>query len=81
MIRVLLFGRLCDIAGWRETEIAPAPERLSDLKRRLAETWPDLALALGGPGVKVAIDRAVVHGDLPLSPGAEVAFMPPMSGG
>jgi molybdopterin synthase sulfur carrier subunit len=81
MIRVLLFGRLCDIAGWRETEITPSPERLSDLRRRLAESWPDLALALGGAGVKVAIDRAVVHGDLPLPAGAEVAFMPPMSGG
>jgi sulfur-carrier protein len=81
MIRVLLFGRLCDIAGWRETEIAPAPARLSDLRRRLAETWPDLAHALGGPGVQVAIDRAIIHGDLPLSPGVEVAFMPPMSGG
>jgi molybdopterin synthase sulfur carrier subunit len=81
MIRVLLFGRLRDVAGWRETEIAPAPACLSDLKRRLAETWPELAAALAGPGVQAAIDRAIVQGDVPLAPGAEVAFMPPMSGG
>lgn len=81
MIRVLLFGRLCDVAGWRETEIAPVPARLSDLKHRLGETWPELAAALAGPGVQAAIDRAVVKGDAPLAPGAEVAFMPPMSGG
>jgi molybdopterin synthase sulfur carrier subunit len=81
MIRVLLFGRLRDVAGWRETEIAPDPPRLSDLRRRLSETWPELAAALAGPGVQAAIDRSIVVGDVALRPGAEVAFMPPMSGG
>ena len=81
MIRVLLFGRLRDVAGWREREITPAPARLSDLKRRLAETWPELAAALARPGVQAAIDRAIVHDDAQIISGSEVAFMPPMSGG
>lgn len=81
MIRVLLFGRLRDIAGWRETVIEPAPARLSALKSQLARRWPQLAEALAGPGVQAAVDRALVRGDAPLTPGAEVAFMPPMSGG
>jgi molybdopterin synthase sulfur carrier subunit len=81
MMRVLLLGRLRDLAGWRETELTPPPETLSGLRRRLGEAWPELAAALAGPGVQVAVDRALVRGDAALSPEAEVAFMPPMSGG
>ena len=81
MTRVLLFGRLRDLAGWRETELTPASASLADLKRRLAEGWPELGAALAGPGVQIAVDRVIRRGDVVLSAGAEVAFMPPMSGG
>ena len=81
MIRVLLFGRLRDVAGWRETAIEPAPATLAGLKALIAGRWPELAEALAGPGVQAAIDRGLVRGDAPLRQGAEVAFMPPMSGG
>ena len=81
MIRVLLFGRLRDVAGWRETVIEPAPAKLSALKRQIAQRWPELADALAGPGVQAAVNRALVRGDAALSAGSEVAFMPPMSGG
>ncbi|HEY2177333.1 MAG TPA: MoaD/ThiS family protein [Caulobacteraceae bacterium] len=81
MIRVLLFGRLGDLAGWRETVIEPVPPSLSALKGELARRWPSLTDALAGPGVQAAIDKAVVRGDPLLMTGAEVAFMPPMSGG
>jgi molybdopterin synthase sulfur carrier subunit len=81
MIRVLLFGRLRDVAGWRETDIEPAPGSLVALKRQIALGWPDLAEALAGPGVQAVVDRALVRGDVALAAGAEVAFMPPMSGG
>ena len=33
------------------------------------------------PGVQVALDQAIVRGDAALPPSAEVAFLPPMSGG
>ncbi len=81
MIKVLLFGRLRDVAGWRETAVEPAPPTLAGLKRVIAERWPDLAEALAGPGVQAAVNRGLVRGDTRLGPGAEVAFMPPMSGG
>ena len=79
MARVLLFGRFRDIAGWREREVAA--ESLSDLRVRLAAGDADLGAALDGKGVQVAVDQAIVKGDLALAPGAEVAFLPPMSGG
>lgn len=81
MLRVLLFGRLRDVAGWRERAFDPAPDRLSVLKALIRAEDPALADAIDGPGVQVAVDRAVARGDAPLRSGAEVAFLPPMSGG
>lgn len=79
MARVLLFGRLSDLAGWRERQV-DSPF-LSMLRAKLAEEDAALGEALAGPGVQVALDQVIVRGDAPLNPGAEVAFLPPMSGG
>lgn len=79
MARVLLFGPLRDVAGWREREVEAAS--LSALRARLGAEDPGLGEALAGRGVQAAVDRAVVRGDPALAPGAEVAFLPPMSGG
>lgn len=79
MARVLLFGRLSDVAGWRERQIESP--FLSSLKAALAEEDAGLGEALGGPGVQVALDQVIVRGDAPLNAGTEVAFLPPMSGG
>jgi sulfur-carrier protein len=81
MIRVLLFGRLRDVAGWRERAINPAPASLSALKTVLAVEDLALGEALAGTGVQVAVDKMLVRGDTALAAGAEVAFLSPMSGG
>lgn len=79
MARVLLFGALGDIAGWREREVeAPA---ISALRVRLSDDDPALGEALGRPGVQVALDKALIRGDAPLAKASEVAFLSPMSGG
>lgn len=79
MARVLLFGPLRDLAGWREREVAAAT--LAELRAALGAEDAALAEALARPGVQVALDQAIVRGDAALSPAAEVAFLPPMSGG
>jgi molybdopterin synthase sulfur carrier subunit len=79
MARVLLFGPLRDLAGWREREVAA--ESLAELRRALGALDPALADALAAPGVQVALDQAIIRGDAMLAAGAEVAFLPPMSGG
>ena len=81
MARVLLFGRLADIAGWRELTIDPAPDTLFGLKALLARNDPQLGEALEAKGVRAAVDKVLVRGDLALAAGVEVAFLPPMSGG
>lgn len=81
MNRVLLFGRLGDLAGWRERAFDPAPATLFALKSLIADQDAGLAAALDGPGVRAAVDRTLVSGDAALADGAEIAFLPPMSGG
>lgn len=78
---MLLFGRLADLAGWRERTFDPTPDRLSTLKARIRADDPALGDALDGKGVQAAVDKAIVRGDAALRPGGEVAFLPPMSGG
>ena len=81
MIRVLLFGRLADVAGWRERTLEPAPATLAALRARIEADFPDLAEALTAKGVQAAVNKAIVRGDVALAAGAEVAFLPAMSGG
>ncbi len=81
MTRVLLFGRLSDIAGWREKTLDPAPAHLSGLRALLAADDAALGEALSAPGVQVALDQVLIREDAPLTVRSEVAFLPPMSGG
>lgn len=78
MARVLLFGRLSDIAGWRSRDIEATS--VSALRILLAED-EGLAEALATPGIQVALDQAIIRGDAILTSESEVAFLPPMSGG
>ncbi|WP_419319217.1 MoaD/ThiS family protein [Caulobacter sp. ErkDOM-E] len=79
MARVLLFGRLADQAGWRERAFEATS--LAALRDLIAQDDPDLAEALSGPGVQVAVDKTLVRGEAILAAATEVAFLPPMSGG
>ena len=79
MARVLLFGPLRDLAGWRVRDIDA--ESLSALKATLGAEDPTLGEALLAPGVQCAVDQVLVRGDVALSPVTEVGFLPPMSGG
>jgi molybdopterin synthase sulfur carrier subunit len=80
-MRVLLFGALSDLAGWRERRIEPPADSLSALRDCLTAKDAALGAALAGRGVQAAVDKALVRGDAPLHADAEVAFLPPMSGG
>jgi molybdopterin synthase sulfur carrier subunit len=79
MARVLLFGRLSDLAGWRERDLESAT--ISALRALISSQDAGLGAALIAPGVQVAVDQVLVRGDAALSPRSEVAFLPPMSGG
>lgn len=80
MARVLLFGALRDLAGWREQIFEEVGDLIS-LQSNITQLYPDLAEALKGHGVQIAVDKALVRGNVSLSTQTEVAFLPPMSGG
>ena len=80
MIKVLLFGAAADRAGTREIEL-PVDEGVT-----LAEIWPLLAgrhpdLAPMLDTLAFAINGEYARGDAGVSPGDEVAVLPPVSGG
>jgi molybdopterin synthase sulfur carrier subunit len=77
--RVLLFGGLADLAGWRERALEAGD--IEALRTLLTREDAALGEALIGPGVQVAVDQAIVRGEAALTAGSEVAFLPPMSGG
>ena len=78
--RVLLFARLRDLAGAGELTVeVPPGSRVGDLRRHLAAAFPALAGLL--PSCAVALDDQYVGDATPLPEGAEVALLPPVSGG
>lgn len=80
MAKVVLLGRLRDVAGWRERTM-DAVTTLSALRDRLSREDEALGEALAGKGVQAAVNKALVREDVTLSAGDEIAFLPPMSGG
>ena len=78
---MLLFGRLRDVAGWRERVVDPVPATVAGLRAFLGAEDARLGEALAAKGVQVAVDKVVVRGDAALAAETEVAFLPPMSGG
>lgn len=78
-IRLVFLGRLEDAAGGPEREVASC----ASLAELLAGLEPELATALGGEKVRVAVNGTLVsdRGGRMLRDGDEVAFLPPVSGG
>ena len=80
MIRLVFLGRLADLAGTGERELAVhGPVSLAQLLTLLGDP---LAAALGEPRVKLALNGVLAAREgLELAPGDELAFLPPVSGG
>jgi molybdopterin converting factor subunit 1 len=80
MCRIRLFARARDLAqtGTFTLEL-PAGATAGDLRRRLAETVPALAALLQRSAL--AVDNEFAADDLVLREGAEIALLPPVSGG
>ena len=75
-MHLLSFGKLSHLA-LDDVEI-PADITNSDFLRRfVGEQWPEL----NDPDVRIAVNQTLVHDVVKLSPGDEIAFLPPMSGG
>ena len=78
MAKLVFLGKLADVAGAAEREVAPG--RLADL---LAALPVQLAVALLDERVRVALNgELIAHPEaIELHAGDELAFLPPVSGG
>lgn len=77
---VLLFARARDIAGTDRLEVhLPRSATIGDLRRRLIQDYP----AMTGLVAKsaFAINDEYAGDETPISADAEVALLPPVSGG
>ena len=78
--RVKLFARARDLAGAAEVSVPlPGGATVADLRRALVSAYPSLAGLLSRCAVAVADDFADDARVIP--EGAEVAVLPPVSGG
>ncbi len=80
IVRVRLFARAKDLAGTDVVSLDLAPNAVvADLRRRLAEQIPALAALLQRSAL--AVNEEFARDDQPLTGDAEVALLPPVSGG
>ena len=78
-VKVLLFGAAADRAGTRETQVPAGEITLDELWLLLAERHPGLSPMRNT--LAFAVNGEYARGDTRLSPGDEVAVLPPVSGG
>ena len=79
-VRLLAFASAADALGASERELElPAGSTLATLGHRLAAERP--ALAPLWERLALSVDGEVRRDDAVLSPGCEVALLPPVSGG
>ena len=76
-VTVLYFASLRDAAGM-EAETLPRPDSLAGLYEELRARH---SLSLPRERLRVAMDGAFCDWDAPVREGAEIAFIPPVSGG
>jgi len=79
-IRLLAFASAGDALGASEMDLEmPEGSRVADLRARLDRDHPKLAPLW--PRLAIAVDGRVATLEAPLADGAEVALLPPVSGG
>jgi MoaE-MoaD fusion protein len=79
-VNVHLFARARDVAGASTVTVdLPSGARVADVRRLLAERYPALASLLERSAL--AVNDEFAEGTLTLPQGAEVALLPPVSGG
>ncbi len=75
-VKVIAFGKIADITAAR-TWMMQVVRSTHELRERLEKIHPELQ----GMHFLIALDKKIVTADTPLTPGVEVALLPPFSGG
>ncbi len=79
-LNVRLFAMARERVGRAEVALdLPEPTTVTDLRRALAIACPGLAPFM--PSLRIAVNSEYVLDDLKIPPGADIAVIPPVSGG
>jgi MoaE-MoaD fusion protein len=78
-VRVLYFAAAREAAGTPREELDPAPPTVAELRRALEARHPGLARVLARS--RIAVDQEFADDAAAVRDGAEVAVVPPVSGG
>lgn len=75
-MNIKVFGQLTDVLQGENITIENAQD-VNELKRQLIRAFP----ALSEKTFVIAVNKKITHENLPLTPDAEIALLPPFSGG
>ena len=75
-MNIKVFGQLTDIFKGENINIENAAD-LTELKNRLIDSYP----ALSGKTFVIAVNKKIIHENISLTQNAEIALLPPFSGG
>jgi molybdopterin converting factor small subunit len=75
-MNIKVFGQLTDVFHGENIIIENAAD-VTELKNRLIDSYP----ALSGKTFVIAVNKKIIHENLPLTQNAEIALLPPFSGG
>ncbi len=79
-IKLLFFATLRDLAGTKSMEMdVPSGITVSGLKEKISNDYPNLRQAM--ETVLISINREYAFDEAPVPENAEVAMVPPVSGG
>jgi molybdopterin converting factor subunit 1 len=79
-IRLKLFAAARELAGSEEVELTLAEDAcVGDIRGELVRRYPELSQM--SSQLMIAVDHEYAADEAPLSPHAEVACIPPVSGG
>jgi molybdopterin converting factor small subunit len=80
-VKIKFYGSLGEAIGREVGVDVPAGTSVADLRRLLANRFPDAAESIASPGFRACVADEVVGEDHRLEGGEEVEFLPPLSGG
>ena len=75
-MNIKVFGQLTDVFHGENIVIENAAD-ITELKNQLVDLFP----ALSEKTFVIAVNKKIIHENLPLAHNAEIALLPPFSGG
>lgn len=81
MIKVLFFAQVRELVNTDSLTLEGSFENVAALRAHLAAQGERWALALDESKLLAAVNQTLVEFSHPLTPGDEVAFFPPVTGG